>query len=646
MSVGRAGDRIGRIGFLRRSAECSWRGSFVLRNLVVAFVLLAGTQAAAQHAGDPGSAPPPPAGDGTLTVQVVHKDDPSKVEGVAIALYALAPNGSPGFAGGKTDAEGVYTFSGISTDPSIVYLLGARYAEIPFGERVNFEADQKQAFVRVEVSEPTDEVSGVGIEELRLRIDWMGDRVLVREILRLTSTGDRVIRLPDDASDRAIAVRKLGSAAESFSTGGRSVSDGLRFENGRVEFRGPLYPGDQRVEYQYSLPIPSEGKPLRIPVELADRAGRIVVVAGTSGLGVRGPQLIASSDVTDLGQTLKAWARAGLAANEVFLLDIDLPESRFDASALSVPRTDVWIEVDDTRLSASVDIQIKVEPGAPVAGTLDEPLLRVSLPPGSTLQGVAPEAEALGLVPQEDGGFDVIGPIGAGTTSLGYSYRLLVKPEGVKLDMRFPAPVETLNVLVADTGLALESSRLHRRRPFRSGTRNYLHRESYNVGANETVDLSLVPIGAEGIPRSASIGLTIAAAIAGALFLFAPLRTIGRNVSEDDSGDQRIAIEREAVYTAIHDLDHDFETGKLDEGDYNEMRAGLRHKAIELLRSADRAAKAPSEAVASASAADASQPQTGSFCPNCGGAVLAAWRFCSHCGGGLNPTSPAEESIG
>lgn len=638
---------------------------YVLLALVLAILLVGTSYAAAQHAGSGSSAPPPPAGDGRLTVRVLHPADPTSVSGIAIALYALSADGTPGFASGETNAQGLFIFTGVSSDPGIVYLVGARFEEIPFGERVTFAAGENEARVDIEVMAPTEQTSGIAVEELRIRIDWMGDRIVLRERLLLSNSGDRVIQLPSDDRTRSIVVRRLDASASDFSPGSNSISDGLALEDSGVRFWGPLYPGEQHIEYQYSLPIPEEGRTLRVPVEISEPAARIVVVAGTAEIEIQGPRLIASGDVqSDSGAALKAWARVGLKAGERFEIDLILPESRFDPTLLSVPRGDIWLELDDTRLVATVDLQIEVEPGAPVAGSPEAPLLRILIPEGATLQGVAPEAEALGLIPKGDPsrgpsgsegslGFDVVGPIGPGTTSLGYSYSVPASSEGVRLRMRFPREIQTLNVLIADTGLALDSSRLHRRRPFRSGTRNYLHREAFNIAPDEIVDLSLTPLGPSGLPQSASVGLAIAAAVAGALFLFAPLRGARGPEPAEASPLEGIQAEREMIYAAIRDLDHDFETAKLVEDDYTKMRDGLRAKAIELLRTEREATS--NEGISATTSGNpavdpsgnqepspsrsqaAGAPYTGDYCPGCGGEVPTSWRFCSHCGDELNP---------
>jgi hypothetical protein len=339
-----------------------------------------------------------------------------------------------------------------------------------------------------------------------------------------------------------------------------------------------------------------------------------------------------------------------LSAGERIEIALRLPETRLDPTALTIPRGDVQLELDDTQVTATVELNLFVSPGPPVAGTADEPLLRVTLPTGAELRGVAPDAESMSLSPRADGGFDVLGPIGPGAHSLGFSYRRASGPEGVELDMRFPHEVETLNVLIADTEVALDSDRLHRRRPFRNGTRNYLHREAYNVGPDEVVHLSLVPIRAAGIPPMASKAIAGAAAAGGVFFLMAPLLRAGRREQAADPEIIRIQDEREGVYIAIDDLEHDFETGKLEEADYNAMRDDLRTQAIDLLRieraggrTGEPATYAGAAAPSGAAAPDAiaptgpGMPATGRFCPSCGGQVDPVWKFCSHCGGSLNP---------
>ncbi|MCB9724519.1 MAG: zinc-ribbon domain-containing protein [Spirochaetaceae bacterium] len=671
------------------------RGGRSRRAIGLAVLLAIGLPTAiatAQHpGGEGGQAPPPPAGPASIEVQVVHETDPERAAGLSVALYALGPDGTPGLANGKTDATGRQVFPGLSNDPGIVYLVGVRYRDIPFGERLLFEPGQQSARVEMHIADPTEAATGVRVEELRARIDWAGDRLLVREILRLSNPSGRVVLRSGPDPARAIVRRPLPATARDFAPGATSIGDGLAEADGVVAFYGPLYPGEQRIEYQYSMPLPTTGDARRatLPIELGSPAERVVIVAGTKGIAADGPSLVASQEVaSDAGEPLAAWARSRLAAGERLDVALTLPEGRFDPSLVRIPRGDVWLELDDTRLTATVDLNLQVADGPPVSGTPDAPLLHVRLPRGATLNGVAPEAEALGLVPTNDGGFDVIGPIASGATSLGYSYRLPAGPEGLSLDLEFPREVETLNVLIADTGLAVASNRLHRRRPFRNRTRNYLHREAFNVGPDDPVDLSIEPLRATGVPRPAAAALAIAGAGAAALFLAAPLRARRSEPTRVAPETLRLRTELEAIYAEIHDLDHDHETGKLEAADHERMRATLRRRAIALLRAERTGMPAEPSASGSPTAAptdgapaiagapvpdaqpvvratppaqasatppahasttapdrtgDVPAPAAKRFCTHCGEPVRPAWRFCSHCGGRLeeSPESSA-----
>ena len=118
------------------------RTPFAVRIVATGLVIVLGLvgTARAQHPGAAGTAPPPPPGEGVLTVQIRHNANEPVISDVTVALYALGPGGTPGYATSLSDAQGQAVFSGISTNPEIVYLVGVSHKEIPFGERVTFAA--------------------------------------------------------------------------------------------------------------------------------------------------------------------------------------------------------------------------------------------------------------------------------------------------------------------------------------------------------------------------------------------------------------------------------------------------------------------------------------------------------------------------
>jgi hypothetical protein len=96
----------------------------------------------------------------------------------------------------------------------------------------------------------------------------------------------------------------------------------------------------------------------------------------------------------------------------------------------------------------------------------------------------------------------------------------------------------------------------------------------------------------------------------------------------------RLAAEREAVYSAIRDLDDDFDTGKLTPEDHAALRGGLVARAVQLLEAEREAADerrprpGPSEALSVA-------PRAARACASCGAEPPQAARFCPQCGAKL-----------
>jgi hypothetical protein len=60
-------------------------------------------------------------------------------------------------------------------------------------------------------------------------------------------------------------------------------------------------------------------------------------------------------------------------------------------------------------------------------------------------------------------------------------------------------------------------------------------------------------------------------------------------VQESDHDTERLLLQKEMLYGAIRDLDFDFQTGKVDQKDYTELRQQLEREALQILRQLDAA---------------------------------------------------------
>ena len=83
----------------------------------------------------------------------------------------------------------------------------------------------------------------------------------------------------------------------------------------------------------------------------------------------------------------------------------------------------------------------------------------------------------------------------------------------------------------------------------------------------------------------AFIGMAIAVVVIA--YVAQPLLVRARRLASEDSLSDKLLAERDSIYTAIRDLDFDFQTGKLLEADYRVMRDKYAARGVEILRELD-----------------------------------------------------------
>jgi hypothetical protein len=163
-----------------------------------------------------------------------------------------------------------------------------------------------------------------------------------------------------------------------------------------------------------------------------------------------------------------------------------------------------------------------------------------------------------------------------------------------------------------------------------------------------------------------SILLGMALLVAVGLFVTRPLFARDRRRRRGMSEYKALSIEKEAILVEIRALDFDYETGKIDQADYEQQREGYLTEAAELLMRLDaldetyletdkpadgrqpeadldeiEAAIAQRRAKAVATPEPVKVPVTeevvaqdrpGGYCSQCGKPADAGDRFCVHCG--------------
>lgn len=596
-------------------------------------LLLLAEAAAAQHEGmGAGAARPPgvpdvPEGAGTLRGQIVHPTRQGAAAGLPVVLYALPQGGPPGLRAAVADASGAFRFEQLSTDPATAYLVGVSFADIPFGTRVAFAPGRTEQEVRVEISDPTAEVAGVEPGVLRLRLERGCAGLRVTESHALGNPGERVIAVPPGSRGQARPVFEvpLPAGATGFSAA-PGVQGSIEVDAGRVRFWGPLHPGSQSLELAYSLPVEHGRVALERPLPAG--ASRVEVETHRDG-----PLLLQGDGFRPEGDPdAEGWqtaSRGALAPGASLAFELEVPPGPAAPDGLALRRAQMWLELDEAALKVDERYELETAGNAPLRAGSDAPLLCLALPEGAEELRFSTAALAMGLT-QEASALALRGPIPAGTSQLALSYLLPTRATPVAFERRLPLAVPWLSLYLADTGLVVESPRLHRRRPVLTEDRTYLQLEAFEVAAGEAVPLTLAPLPAPRRVPQRAVALLLGAAALGALaFLAAPLR---RERRAEEPVASAASLEREGIYAAIRDLDHDFETGKLAEEDYESFRRELRARAVALLRQERRAAER------------AAPPPLPDACPGCGAGLAKDARFCSQCGLALRDRAPGQSA--
>ncbi len=606
--------------------------------LLLAIVLslipaLAAPDAAAQTEGEVADVP---AGHGRIVGTLAHPDGPARAAGADVILYSVQAGGEPGIRRILADADGGFAFEGISTDAEVTYLLGARYLGVPFvGRRIDFAAGQTEQRVEVPVAERTRDPRGVRVTDATLRVERVGSELVLNEVHRFANPGGRVIYA--DAEERAAGAvpvfrAELPDGFTRFALPYAVVPEGVVREGRDVRFFGPLYPGEQELAFTWAMPAPAGASDL--PVHLPSGADQLTVLV-PAGVELSSADLSEPEETEIQGVPYRMLRAGPLVPGTRLRLRLQVPPARTDPEALRVSHARAFLEADDAAVQVNEEVYLEVSGDAPVVGTPERPLLRVPLPAdGSDLRF---GADFLHGTTAEDGHLVVRGPVPPGESRIDLRYRLPVAPGdgSARFVRRFDTAVPVFSVYIADTGLTVDSPRLHRRRPVRtSDERTYLHFEAFRIAAGETVEVALAPLATPpSLPRGARVALVVGAALLVALFLAAPLlrrdTRVGPSAVTGDTGRR----EREGLYESIRDLDHDFETGKLSPEDHAQMRGELRRRAAALLE-AEREAEPQTGAPSTETETPEPAPSAHS-CPSCGAPAGSDARFCARCGRAL-----------
>jgi hypothetical protein len=120
--------------------------------------------------------------------------------------------------------------------------------------------------------------------------------------------------------------------------------------------------------------------------------------------------------------------------------------------------------------------------------------------------------------------------------------------------------------------------------------------------------------------------------------IFAGQKAPAESIVDDGDERHKLVSAKESAFVALKDLEFDYKTGKIDDGDYDMLKNQYEAEAVAILKKIDSAERvsSPGGAAVFAKPSGTGEKKAGvAFCPSCGNKVGKNDRFCSGCGAPL-----------
>ena len=567
-----------------------------------------------------------PTGPAQISVHVKHANSGQAVPGVEVILYSLDRSGKPGVRRGISDEQGRFVFRTIAID--LAYLVGARYKEVPFsGGSIFFDNTESEKTIDLFVREITDQRQRLAVNRHEVGLEWQGQQLLVREEVRLTLQGEEVLYLNKKAEQGRTkpAFRSaLLPGATDFRMPLGVIPEGVEQREDEVLFYGPFHPGENALSFQYNLVLPEK---IEFYKTLLSPTGEFQLRFPQGDLSVKAASLETQEMVTEEGRNLHQLSAQNLKANTRIPILLTRPTLSYQPEALQILNARWVLEMDAAALRVSEEYRINNSASGFLGAPEDEVLLRISIPNAAQDLRFPAKQFELGIASHE-GGLVLRGPIPPGETSIQLAYQLPVEHSSLLFERQLPGALPLLSVFIADTGIQVDNQRLHRRRPVHSEGRNYIQLEAFQIEAQEKVSLELTPLRAKRKNWVQNRWLWSSLALFACLLFLLPALFDRQTRLPQSNSDEipPLQQERRATVEALRDLEHDFETGKLEKQDYQNMRDELRQRAMTLREK-------------ELSQQQSTPPPSIINCPACKSTTQQQDRFCAQCGQPLEETS-------
>ena len=257
----------------------------------------------------------------TLSGRVMAGETPLGI--TSVSLVAMTPSG-PQVTSTKTDANGNFSFPGLTAGSAITYTATTIYQHATFtSDGVNLTAGEVHD-TTLSVYPTTVSPAAVTLTSWTVWLDFTGGKIAVQQDVEYKNSGSAAYVGTEGVdvatgSGTGAVVLPVAAGAGNFEYLGRFQACCGAASNGVWAHIRPIAPGNSNGTMRYEAPVTGQ---LSFPAQFPAKAFAILVPTGTR---ISSPQLQAAGNETDRGITYQVFRGGPLAAGAVLSITVGAP---------------------------------------------------------------------------------------------------------------------------------------------------------------------------------------------------------------------------------------------------------------------------------------------------------------------------------
>ncbi len=259
-----------------------------------------------------------PQHNGTLSGQVVNRTSNQPQGDLEIILHTIEGNAEGEMFTTQADSQGRYTFTNLSTDHAVAYVVEGSYQDVPYFSQPNvFRPDNAEVTLDLDVYELGNDGTGIRMNRMNYILSFAHEELRVIQFMPLSNDNNQTY-VGDNGQTFAFSL-----PAEAHNVSFRNAAEERFTETaaGYVDTQ-PIYPGEETsaIVVEYTIPYQEDNLTLEqiIPADI----NVLNVLLQDLGATLSSEQLQFEENLQFEGNDFARYSRIGIKKGEILRLEL------------------------------------------------------------------------------------------------------------------------------------------------------------------------------------------------------------------------------------------------------------------------------------------------------------------------------------